>query len=121
MNSYVEQQGQIELITNEVNSLMAETDSLIAALSGAAELVCIASWDISLHFAECRGPFYSHGLTLIPEWTSNYTHYKTWDEITYPFPNFNGCAVEVGEWIILSHTILGTWLLIHAGIEVNPC
>ena len=21
---------------------------------------------------------------------SNYTHYKVWDEITYPFPNFNG-------------------------------
>ena len=22
-----------------------------------------------------------------------------WDEITYPFPNFNGCTVEVWEWI----------------------
>ena len=21
------------------------------------------------------------------------------DEITYPFPNFNGCTVEVWEWI----------------------
>ena len=30
---------------------------------------------------------------------SNYTHYKLWDEITYPFPNFNGCPVEVYEWI----------------------
>ena len=24
---------------------------------------------------------------------------KLCDEITYPFPNFNGCAVEVWEWI----------------------
>ena len=24
---------------------------------------------------------------------------KVWDEITYPFPNFNGCTVEVWEWI----------------------
>ena len=24
---------------------------------------------------------------------------KVWDEITYPFPNFNGCIVEVCEWI----------------------
>ena len=24
---------------------------------------------------------------------------KTWDEITYPFPNFSGCTVEVWEWI----------------------
>ena len=22
-----------------------------------------------------------------------------WDEITYPFPNFNGCTVEAWEWI----------------------
>ena len=26
---------------------------------------------------------------------SNYTHYNTWDEITYPFLNFNGATVEV--------------------------
>ena len=26
---------------------------------------------------------------------SNYIQYKVWDEITYPFPNFNGEAVEV--------------------------
>ena len=34
--------------------------------------------------------------TLLPAWISNYIHYKVWDEITYPFPNFN---VEVWEWI----------------------
>ena len=26
---------------------------------------------------------------------SNYIHYKMWDEITYPFLNFNGATVEV--------------------------
>ena len=38
-------------------------------------------------------------------WISNYTHHKVWDEITYPFPNFNGAAVEVWEWInnFISH------------------
>ena len=25
--------------------------------------------------------------------------YKVWDEITYPFPDFNGETVEVWEWI----------------------
>ena len=30
---------------------------------------------------------------------SNYIHYKEWDEITYPFLNFNGATVEVYEWI----------------------
>ena len=43
--------------------------------------------------------FYYHGLTLIPAWISNHMSSKVWDEITYPFPNFNGCTVEVWEWI----------------------
>ena len=25
-------------------------------------------------------------------------HSNVWDEITYPFPNFNGATVEVCEW-----------------------
>ena len=29
----------------------------------------------------------------------NYVNYKMWNEITYPFPNFNGGTVEVWEWI----------------------
>ena len=41
------------------------------------------------------GFFFKHGLTLIPAWISNYTHYNMWDEITYPFLNFNGATVEV--------------------------
>ena len=41
------------------------------------------------------GPFYKHGLTLIPAWISNYINYKARDEITYPFLNFYGCTVEV--------------------------
>ena len=40
-------------------------------------------------------PFYKHGLTLIPAWISNHMPSKVWDEITYPFLNFNGAAVEV--------------------------
>ena len=37
--------------------------------------------------------------TLVPAWISNYIHYKVWDEITYPFPNFKGATIEVWEWI----------------------
>ena len=43
-------------------------------------------------------PFINMDLILIPAWISNYIHYKVWDEITYPFPNFNSAAVEVWEW-----------------------
>ena len=42
--------------------------------------------------------FYQSGLTLIPAGISNHIHYKLWDEITYPFPNFNGAAVNVWDW-----------------------
>ena len=36
------------------------------------------------------------GLTLIPAWISNYINYNGWDEITYPFVNFNGNRWSVG-------------------------
>ena len=49
-----------------------------------------------------NGPF-NIVQTLIPAWISNHIHYKTCDEITYPFPNFNGCTIEVWKWI--SHFI----------------
>ena len=39
------------------------------------------------------------GLTLISAWISNYSHYKVWDEITYPFPNLKGSTIEVWQWI----------------------
>ena len=29
---------------------------------------------------------------------SNYILYKVWNEITYPFPNFNGCTIYVCKW-----------------------
>ena len=43
--------------------------------------------------------FHHTSLTLIPAWINNYIHYKVWDEITYPFLNFNGAIVDVWEWI----------------------
>ena len=44
---------------------------------------------------------------LIPAWINNYIYYKMWDEIIYPFPNFNSWTVEVWEWIsdIIPHFI----------------
>ena len=48
-----------------------------------------------LLFLVSCGPFYLHGLALIPAWISKYMPIKVWDEITYPFLNFNGYTVEV--------------------------
>ena len=42
-----------------------------------------------------------------------------WDEIIYPFPNVNGCTVDVWEWVNSFHALLGMWLLILAGIKIK--
>ena len=36
----------------------------------------------------------TQGLTSIWAWISNYIHYKMWDEITFPFPNFYGLGMD---------------------------
>ena len=41
------------------------------------------------------GPSFIKPDQCAPAWKSNYIHYNVWDEITYPFLNFNGATVEV--------------------------
>ena len=41
------------------------------------------------HSAMGHGPLYYNGLTSIPAWINNHIPSKVWDEITYPFTNFN--------------------------------
>ena len=36
-------------------------------------------------------------LDPLPNRIGSYIRYNVWAEITYPFPNFNGCTVEVWE------------------------
>ena len=50
---------------------------------------------VSCYIIVAWGLFYYHGLTWIPSWISNHMLGKVWDEITYPFLNFNGATVEV--------------------------
>ena len=57
---------------------------------------------------------------------SKHMHSEVWDEITYPFPNWNGAAAEVWEFISnsISHFIMGaiTYPVIMLGlIKVKPC
>ena len=44
----------------------------------------------------------------MPEWISNAIHYEVWDEIIYPFPNFNGATIEVWEWMnnLIPHIVM---------------
>ena len=92
---------------------------------------CKWNWQVSNLQMSCRdwttwpdtsGTFYQHGLTVISAWISNHIHYNVWDEITYPFPNFNGCTVEVWEWISNFIPHIGHGLLIHVWIiAVEQC
>ena len=42
---------------------------------------------------------------------------KVWDEITYPFPNFNGWTMRVAEWV--SNYIPWMYLFAHARVKLN--
>ena len=46
-------------------------------------------------FIDPWGLFFRRRLTSIPPWISTHMPGKVWDEITYPFPNFNDATVEV--------------------------
>ena len=54
------------------------------------------------------GPFYQQELIIFLAWIRNHMPGKVWNEVTYPFANFNGTTVEVWEWIsnILLHFIM---------------
>ena len=45
---------------------------------------------------------------------------KVWDEITYPFLNFNGCTVEVKEWIgnFILHFVMDVISWIPIAVEM---
>ena len=53
---------------------------------------------------------------------------KVWDEISYPFPNFNGSTVEAWEWIsnFIPHYIMDViaypwWYLKHVDKRGSAC
>ena len=69
-----------------------------------------------------QGPLIQTWIKFNRRWISEYIHYKVWEEITYWFPNFNGCTGEV--WERISNSIAhftGHVIRIHAGIDVKPC
>ena len=50
-------------------------------------------YKLALHQPTCIN------IIVAEAWIRNHIHYKMWDEITYPFLNFNGATVEVSVWI----------------------
>ena len=82
---------------NTVN-LVANSGSMISGGKVISLLVLIKGiMCVWVHNNKNRvlGPLLLSWLTLIPAWISNHMPNKVWDEITYPFPNFNGCTTRV--------------------------
>ena len=49
---------------------------------------------INVHI-DSQGPLLLTWINFNPSMTSYYIHYNVWDEITYPFLNFDDATVEV--------------------------
>ena len=50
----------------------------------------------------------------------NYVHYNMWDEMIYPFTNFNSASTEVLEWMNNFTPHITMHVINNAGIKVNP-
>ena len=85
---------QIELMINKqacchLSSVKYAVPKLICAMKHwKCNVTCrIKEWFL--------GPLLQHGLTLTSALISNNMSSKVWDEITYPFPHFNGATVLI--------------------------
>ena len=53
---------------------------------------------------------------------NGYRNYKVWSELPIHSHTSTVQPLTFGKVsVISSYTLQGMWLLIHAGIEVNPC
>ena len=60
------------------------------------KIVCIFTlkYLIAMPPLNTRGHIHQHDSILSPAWVSDYIHYKMWNDITYPFPNFIGTTKQ---------------------------
>ena len=68
-----------------------------------------------------RGPFYQYEFVLIPAWICNHMSSNMWDEITHPFPYFNGTSIEIWEWKsnFISHFIMDSIIYSYLGVKLT--
>ena len=86
----------LELMLTMIYVSMGVTKLQCVKLSAAT--VMSAMWNRILYYSDViMGTVASQitKLTIVYSIVLHYIHYKVWDEITYPFLNFNGATVEV--------------------------
>ena len=94
-------------------SALEVLDSRGMAAFGAENVSCMINFTndliqyLSFRYHLYLVPYYTdllelillNGLISIAAWINNYIYHKMSDETAYLYPNFNGAAVEVWEWI----------------------
>ena len=71
----------------------------VLIIDNTSVVTLVLHWTSNMSLSHTWDTFYEHGLTLVSAWIGNHMPSKVWGEITYPFLNFNGAAIEVCEWI----------------------
>ena len=87
-----------QVTQNEINASFSRPDDLwhIINMTMTWIITLCVTWD----------PFCCHGLLLIAAWVNDYMLSKVRDELTYPFPNYNGATVKVWECNFVPRFIL---------------
>ena len=72
-------------------SLAALKVAILKTFNPAGEKNFVKITTLSFQCSILSSSHFKHVLTWIPAWMNDYICYKVWNEITYTFPNFNGC------------------------------
>ena len=86
---------QLEYLFNNIRDRIADPVNVGLPSQSVSNIKFMTSSWIPIPVAT----FYWHWLSLIPSCVTDHIHGKLWDGIIYSFLNFNGCTVEVSEWI----------------------
>ena len=107
-----------------INVLLHQLKSELKISDGTADISTAVNWGLQnltpANTLEFCAPLYRHGLTLCPAWICNHMPRKVWDGNTYPFLNFNGCTVEVQDWIsnFIPHFMMDVIILSMLGSKL---
>ena len=84
---------------SDKNFIKINDDIFVSVILSAHDSVTILAlyrkWTVRSQLARYKGFVLLTWIIYIPTWISNPMPNKVWDEITYRFPNFNVCTVEV--------------------------
>ena len=100
LNNCLSKQGRRRWFETPSRPLWRHYKAIIIRKS-LSQLATSSHWRELMEIKICFMPRQNKSVMIsaIPAWVSNYIDYEVWGEVTYPFLNVNGAAVEVWEWL----------------------